>query len=131
MPILFAALVFLIILLILRGIYVYMAEPKEGDIIRGRLEAIEKGTTFTQNALNLDLIRDELLSSIRRSTRCWCVGRGRHACATSLPRPVCSETGKLVLISAVLGLIAFEATEIINGNFWLQPQRVSRLLSFR
>lgn len=120
MPILFAALVFLIILLIFAGIYVYMAEPKEGDIIRGRLEAIEKGTTFTQNALNLDLIRDELLSSIPTLNKVlvrwsW-PARMRNfiAQAGMQVRP-----GKLVLISAVLGLIAFEATEIINGNFWL------------
>ena len=57
MPFLFAALVFLIIILIFAGIYVFTGGPKEGDIIRGRLEAIEKGTPFAKNALDLDLIR--------------------------------------------------------------------------
>jgi tight adherence protein B len=120
MPILLAALVFLIILLIFAGICVYMGEPKEGEIIRGRLEAIDKGATFTQNALRLDLIRDELLSSIPTLNKVlvrwsW-PARMRNfiAQAGMKVRP-----GKLVLLSAVLGLLAFEVTNVIYGIFWL------------
>ena len=64
MQFLFAALVFLTIILIFGVIYVFTGQEKEGDIIRGRLEAIEKGTSFVKDALKLDLVRDELLSSI-------------------------------------------------------------------
>ena len=44
----FAALVFLIIILIWLGISVFAGTPNQGEIIRGRLEAIEKGAGIRQ-----------------------------------------------------------------------------------
>ncbi|MGD1103269.1 MAG: type II secretion system F family protein [Terriglobia bacterium] len=120
MQLLFAALVFLIIILIFLGIFVFTGGPNEADIIRGRLEAIEKGTPFTNNALDLDLIRDELLSSIpalnKMLVRWSWPGRLRNfiAQAGMQVRP-----GKLMLLSAVAGLTTLEGAKILCGNFWL------------
>jgi tight adherence protein B len=120
MPLLLAALVFLIIILIFAGIYVVTRGPKDGDIIRGRLEAIEKGTPFAQNALDLNLIRDELLSSIptlnKMLVRWSWPGRLRNfiAQAGMQVRP-----GKIVLISAAMGLATMQGVRILYGNFWL------------
>jgi tight adherence protein B len=120
MQLLFTTLVFLIIVLTFAAIYVFFSEPKESDIIRGRLEAIEKGTPFTQNKLDLDLIRDELLSSIPTLNRIlvrwsWPTRlRNFIAQAGMQVRP-----GKLMLISATIGLAAFELAQIMYGNFFL------------
>jgi tight adherence protein B len=120
MQLLFTALVFLVILLILGGIFTFLGRQKEGDIITGRLEAIGTGTPYTKNPLNLDLIRDELLSSIpafnKVLTRWSWPGRLRKfiAQAGMQVRP-----GKVMLVSAVLGLAAFEGTDIFYGNIWL------------
>ena len=118
MQFLFAALVFLIIILIFAGIYVFTGESKEGDIIRGRLEAIEKGAQFTKDALDLDLIRDELLSSIptinKMLVRWSWPARLRNFIAQAGMQV---KPGKIVLISAVMGLATLEGVEIFHGNF--------------
>jgi tight adherence protein B len=120
MQLLFAALVFLIIILIFGGVYVFIGTAKEGDIIRGRLEAFEKGTSFARNTLSLDLIRDELLSSIpavhRMLVRWSWPARLRNfmAQAGMQVRP-----GKVMLICAAMGLATLEVTEILYHNFWM------------
>lgn len=120
MQLLLTALVFLITFLIFGGIYAFMGRQKEGDIIRDRLESIGKGTAATKNPLNLDLIRDELLSSIPAFntvlTRWSWPGRLRNfiAQAGMQVRP-----GKITLISAVMGLAVFEVTEILYSNIFL------------
>jgi tight adherence protein B len=121
MQFLFAALVFLIVIILIFGtIYVLVGQEKEGDIIRGRLEAIHKGPTFSKSALNLDLIRDELLSSIPTINKLlvrwtWPTRLRNFITQAGLQmRP-----GKLTLISGVIGLTAMEVTQLIYGNFIL------------
>jgi len=120
MQFLFAALVFLTIILIFGVIYAFTGHEKEGDIIRGRLEAIEKGTSFVKDVLKLDLVRDELFSSIptiNKVLKSWAWPtrlRNFSAQAGMQMRP-----GKLMLISAVVGLTALEVTNIIYGSFSL------------
>ncbi|HMD86832.1 MAG TPA: type II secretion system F family protein [Terriglobia bacterium] len=120
MHLLLAALVFITILLIFAGIYVFMRGPEEGDIIRNRLEAIEKGTQFSTHALDLSLIRDEMLSSIpalnKMLGRWLWPARMRNFIgqAGMQVRP-----GMLTLLSAVIGLATFEVAEILYGKWWL------------
>jgi len=119
MYLLLAALVFLIIMLIFAGIFVFMKGPGEGDIIRNRLEAIEKGAQFSAHTLDLGLIRDEMLSSIpalnKMLVRWLWPARMRNfiSQAGMQVRP-----GMLTLLSAVIGLATFEATEILFGKGW-------------
>jgi tight adherence protein B len=120
MPYLLTALVFLIILLIAGGILLLTGQEKQGDIIRNRLEAIEKGSSFSKNALNLELIRDELLSSIPAFNKV--LGRWRGAArlrsfvaqAGMQVRP-----GKVVLFGAALGLATAEGIDAVYGNLVL------------
>ena len=120
MQLLLAALVFLILMLIFAGILLFLGRQREGEIIRSRLEAIEKGSTFSQNALHLDLLRDELLSSIpafnKMLIRWTWPGRLRRfiSQAGMEVRP-----GKVMLVSAVVGLTVLECTEILIGNLAL------------
>lgn len=118
MQLLLTGLVFLIIFLIFGGIYAFMGREKEGEIIRGRLEAIDKGTTYPKkNALNLGLIRDEMLSSIpafdRMLTRWSWPGRLRNFISQA---GLQIKPGKLMLIGGVMGLATLEVTEILEGN---------------
>jgi tight adherence protein B len=120
MHLLLAALVFITILLIFAGIYVFMKGPEEGAIIRNRLEAIEKGAQFSPHALDLSLIRDEMLSGIPALNKMlvrwlWPARmRGFIGQAGMQVRP-----GVLTLLSAVIGLAAFEAVEILYRKWWL------------
>ncbi len=118
MQFLFAALVFVILLIIFGGILAFVGQEKQSDIIRNRLEAIEKGPAFAKNALNLELIRDELLSSIpafnKLLTRWGWAARLRNfvAQAGMQVRP-----GKIMLFGAALGLATLEVTDAVYDNF--------------
>jgi len=118
MQLLFAALIFLIIFLIIAAVLVFKTGPQEGEIIRGRLEAIEKGAIFTKNALGLELIRDELMSSIpavnKMLVRWLWPTRLRNFIgqAGMQVRP-----GKLLLISIVSGLAFLEVAGILTGHW--------------
>ena len=120
MQFLFAALIFLIIFLIFAMVAAFSSHEKSADVIRGRLESIEKGATAAKTSLNLDLIRDELLSSIPTVNNLLL----RWTWPTRLQNLIAQagmqmKPGKLLLISAVVGLIGTEATELIYGNVFL------------
>jgi tight adherence protein B len=120
MALLFAALTFVTILLIFAAIAVFTAGPEEAEIIKGRLEAIDKGSSLAKKALDLGLIRDELLSSIPSMNKLlvrwsW-PGRLRNFISQAGMRV---RPGKLILISAVTGLATFEVVEMVYRMFWL------------
>lgn len=120
MQLLFAALVFLIIFLIGAAVFVFQAGPKQGEIIRGRLEAIQKGAAFTKTALDMNLIRDELLSTIPALNKMLV----RWSWPTRLRNFIAQagmemKPGKLVLVCVVTGLMALELTGVIYGNWGL------------
>jgi tight adherence protein B len=121
MQLLFTALVFLMVLLVFGGIYVFVGRDQDSAIIRGRLDAINKGTSYTkQSPLNLDVIRDELLSSIPvfntlLSRWSW-PGQLQKFISQAGMR---LKPGRFVLISAVLGMIAFEVGQVMYGNTYV------------
>jgi tight adherence protein B len=120
MQLLLATLVFLIIALISVGVLVFAGGPAEADIIQGRLEAIEKGAPFAKKALDLNLIRDELLSSIPALNKMlvrWSWPARLRKFITQAGMQI--RPGKLMLISGVVGLATLEVVEILYGNFWL------------
>jgi tight adherence protein B len=117
MQILFAGLVFIMVLAALGIILALVGSSTPRNVIQGRLEAIEKGTTFGKTSLDMVLIRDELLSGIPALNRLlqkfsWSAQlRNLTAQAGMQTRP-----GKLVLFGAVLGAAAFEATSVFHGG---------------
>ncbi len=116
----FAALVFLIIMLIWLGISVFAGTPDQGEIIRGRLESIEKGAGLAKSALDLNLIRDELLSGIPTLNKMlarwsWPARLRKYIAQAGVEvRP-----GKFVLFSAGIGLAALEVMQILYGKSWM------------
>ncbi|MGD0224961.1 MAG: type II secretion system F family protein [Terriglobia bacterium] len=120
MTLLLAALVFLIVILICAGVFTLVGGPKQGEIIRGRLEAIEKGGAFAKEALNLNVLRDELMSGIPAVNKVlvrwsWAARLRRFIEQAGMQvRP-----GRIVLFGAVIGLVTFEVVETKYGIFFL------------
>ncbi|MBZ5670482.1 MAG: type II secretion system F family protein [Acidobacteriia bacterium] len=117
---LFTVLTFLVVATVLALILLLAGGAWRGNIIRGRLEAIEKGTSYGKATLNVGLIRDELLSTIPLLNRfllrwAWSARlRNFIAQAGLRVRP-----GKLVLMCAVLGALTLEIVQVLYGNLLL------------
>jgi tight adherence protein B len=117
MQLLFAVLVFLIIFLIAVGVYAFTGQEKQSEIIRGRLESIEKGGSFNKNALNLDLIRDELMSSIPAINKMLLRWSWPSRLQNFIGQAgMTLRPGTLVMICAVTGLVGYETVDIIYSN---------------
>jgi tight adherence protein B len=119
MQLLLAALVFLIVALVGIGIMVFAGSAPSGDIVRGRLEAIERGAAFTKDNsnLNLGLIRDELMSTIPAFNKLlvrWSWPGRLRAFVGQAGMEI--KPGKFVLICGALGVAGLELVEIIYGN---------------
>jgi tight adherence protein B len=120
MQFLFAVLVFLVIFLIFAVVSAFIGAEKHSDIIRGRLESIEKGSSVNKNPLAVDLIRDEHFSTIPTINKILV----NWSWATRLQKLISQagmqmKPGMLLLICAVVGLVGFEAMQLYSGKFLL------------
>ena len=117
MQILLTFLIFVIILTALLIVVMLTAGTRHSDVVRGRMESIGKGAAFAKSASDMQLIRDELLSGIpalnRFLLRWGWVASMRTLIAQAGMRV---RAGKLVLISAILALIAFQACSFAYGS---------------
>lgn len=120
MQIVFFALIFLMVFLVLAGAFMFLGKPREAKIIRDRLEAIERGTTYNKANLSLGLVRDELLSSIpilnQVLVRWSWPARLRNFIGQAGMKV---RAGKLILTSGVIGLVAYEVAQVFYGTFWI------------
>ena len=119
MQLLFAVLMFLMITIILVAIYLLLGGRKHQDLIRNRLEEIDKGAAFAKEAGTANLVRDELLSTIPAFNKilvrwAW-PGRLRHFMGQA---GMNVKPGKIVILSAALGAVTYEAMEIFTSSFW-------------
>jgi tight adherence protein B len=120
MQILFAALIFVIVLMALLMVTILTASVKPGSVVQGRLEAIQRGDTFAKTVSDMQLIRDELLSSIPALNRFllrwgWTAVLRKFISQAGLRvRP-----GKLVLTCGVLGALAFEVSDFYYHRVFL------------
>jgi len=117
MPYLFAGLTFILVLAALGIIAALTGGSQPKDVIRGRLEAIEKGVTLRKNSLNAVLIRDELMSGIPTLNRLlqrftWSAKLRDFIFQAGME----TRPGKLVLLSAAMAAVAFEITSLIYRN---------------
>jgi tight adherence protein B len=120
MQFLFAVLIFLLVFLVFASVAVFMGQAKPSDVIRDRLETIQKESTISTASRNLDLIRDELLSGIPTVNKMlvrWSWPARLQNLSAQAGMSV--KPGKLILISAVCGLIGYEATDLFTRNFFL------------
>jgi len=126
----FAALVFLIVVLLFVVALVFTGPSDQGEIVRNRLESIEKGAALAKNALDLKLVRDELLSGIPTFNRLlmswsWPTRLRKYTAQAGVE----VRAGRLLLLCAAIGTGALEVAQIIYGQLWLSFA-VGLLLAF-
>ena len=112
-----AALTFVIVAVILVASFALAGGSKQENLVRARLEAIEKGARRGNTTPELELVRDELLSDvpvIHRMLLRWAWSTKVRAFVAQAGLDI--KLGKLLLISAVLALGAYVAVQYLYHN---------------
>lgn len=112
MELLLAALTFLIVATILVASFALAGGGKVDNVVRDRLESIERSTRRKNPSLELQLVRDELLSEVPAlhnllSRWPWTSRLREYLTQAGLK----TKPGKLILTSALLALVALVAVE--------------------
>jgi tight adherence protein B len=105
MPLLTAGLTFLLVVLVLAAALFLTTGGGRQELVRRRLEAIEKAQSRGNTTVELQLLRDEMLSDVPALHRAlmhwsWTVALGRFMEQAGMK----TKPGRLVLMSAVLCL---------------------------
>src|SRR6266478_4627915 len=117
MILLLTAMTFLIVAGILLASFVLAGGGKPDNIVRARLEAIEKGERRGNASLELQLVRDELLSDVpvvHRFLMRWSWSKWLKAFIGQAGMR--TKPGKLALLSGALGMSAFIALHMLYRN---------------
>lgn len=117
MGLLIFILTFVVLTVLLAALWLVAASDTKQDVIRRRMEAVRKAERRGDVSLGLKLARDEMLSSVPALHRLmlhwsWAARLQEYIAQAGLTIKV----GKLVLLSAVLGLGAY----LIIGHFYPQ-----------
>src|ERR1700731_1863059 len=113
------ALTFLIVLVIVLGIWMLASGDNKQEIVRRRMDAVRKAERRGDVSLGLTLARDEMLSSVPAVHRLmlhwqWSARLQERIAQAGLKM----KAGKLILMSACLGMGAFVVVGIFYPNFW-------------
>lgn len=112
---------FLTVTLLLLAVWMVATTDSIQEVVRQRMEAVRKAERRGDVSLGLKLVRDEMLSTVpfvhRLMTRwSWSVRLQEYVSQAGLK----TKVGKLVLLSAVLGMSAY----LLSGHFfsplWIQ-----------
>lgn len=109
MPLVLAALTFFVIILIAGGLvfFVFGGSAPEKTVAK-RLEAIERSSRRGSNSLELQLVRDELLSEIPAVNRLLLKWRWSNRLQNYIGQAGMKiKPGKLILLSAISGVAAY------------------------
>src|SRR3984957_8415220 len=120
MGILVFALTFLIVLVLVLGIWMIASGDNKQEVVRRRMEAVRKAERRGDVSLGLKLARDEMLSSVPAVHRLmlhwqWSVRLQERIAQAGLKM----KAGKLILISACLGLGTFVFAGVFYPQFWV------------
>ncbi len=112
-----AFLTFAIVVVILLAAFALGGGSKRENVVRRRLEAIERGVRRGHDSTNLTLIREELMSDVPALNRLllrwsW-AGRLRHFIAQA---GLDVKPGRLILFSTVLALGSFVVVQRLYRN---------------
>jgi tight adherence protein B len=110
MELLLAALAFLIVATILVASFALAGGGKMENVVRNRLESLERSTRRKNPSLELQLVRDELLSEVPQLHKLLSQWRwSRRLRAYLAQAGLKTRPGKLILASGVLALLALTA----------------------
>lgn len=114
------ALTFLIVMVIILGIWMVLGADSEQDVVRRRMESVRKAERRGDASLGLKLARDEMLSSVPAVHRLmlhwqWSVRLQERIAQAGLQM----KAGKLILMSACLGMGMFVVAGVFYPHFWV------------
>jgi len=120
MATLFAIFTFVLVTALFVPVWLYLAKDSRTDLVRRRLDAVQKAEGRNHTSAELKLIRDELLSDVpplhRLLVRWSWASRFRGFLAQAGLR---SKPGTILLLSGVLGLAAYLGTRIFVHPLFL------------
>jgi tight adherence protein B len=114
------ALTFLIVMVIVLGVWMVASGDNKQEVVRRRMEAVRKAERRGDVSLGLKLARDEMLSSVPAVHRLmqhwqWSVRLQERIAQAGLKM----KAGKLILMSACLGLGTFLLLGLFYPQFWV------------
>jgi len=121
MGILIFVLTFFTVTLLLLAVWMVMSTDNSQEVVRKRMEAVRKAERRGDVSLGLKLVRNEMLSSVPLVHRLmmqwlWSVQLQEYISQAGLK----TKAGKLVLLSAVLGMGAYLLSGRFFPQFWIQ-----------
>src|SRR5713101_1282278 len=121
MGILIFILTFLTVTLLLLAVWMIASTDTSQEVVRRRMESVRKAERRGDVSLGLKLVRDEMLSSVPLLHRLmmqwsWSVRLQEYISQAGLKM----KAGKLVLLSAVLGMGAYLLSGRFFPQFWVQ-----------
>ena len=121
MGVLIFILTFLTVTLLLLAVWMIASTDTSQEVVRRRMESVRKAERRGDVSLGLKLVRDELLSSVPLLHRLmmqwsWSVRLQEYISQAGLKM----KAGKLVLLSAVLGMGAYLLSGRFFPQFWIQ-----------
>jgi tight adherence protein B len=114
------ALTFLIVMVIVLGVWMVARGDNKQEVVRRRMEAVRKAERRGDASLGLKLARDEMLSSVPAVHRLmlhwqWSVRLQERIAQAGLKM----KAGKLILMSACLGLGTFLLIGLFYPQVWV------------
>jgi tight adherence protein B len=121
MGVLIFILTFLTVTLLLLAVWMIASTDTSQKVVRRRMESVRKAERRGDVSLGLKLVRDEMLSSVPLLHRLmmqwsWSVRLQEYISQAGLKM----KAGKLVLLSAVLGMGAYLLSGRFFPQFWIQ-----------
>jgi len=117
---LIAAFTFLVVVVLIVGVWVFASSDSSQEVIRKRMSAVHKAERRGQVSLNLKLVRDEMMSSVpalHRFLMQWAWPTRLQDFL--LQAGMTMKPAKLVLMSAVLGLGSYLLAGLFYAPFYI------------
>jgi len=117
---LIALLTFLIVTIVFAGFWLFFGTTTNQELVRNRLEAVRKAEKGGDVSLDLDLVRDELLSSVPALNRIMMrLAWSKRLQDLITQAGIETKPGTLLLVSGVTGLGSYVIVEMIKRQFSL------------
>ena len=120
MGLLIAVVTFVVVVLLVLGIWVIASTDNSQEMIKKRINAVRKAERRGEASLNLKLVRDELMSSVplmHRILMQWSWASKLQDFVVQAGMTI--KPAKLILISAVLGLASYLAFGMFFAHFYV------------
>jgi tight adherence protein B len=120
MVLLIALLALLVGVIVFGAFWVFFGSTTTQEVVRDRMEAVRRAEKADNTAVDLQLVRDELISSVPLINRVmlklgWTTGLQNLIQQAGME----TKAGKVLLISAVSGLSTYVIVNIFYGQFFL------------